>query len=119
MNLRVPLAALGLVLTGISLSTPVYAQQMCMADLDGNGDAADPGETAACTQMEDGGAQCPIGAVACDEPTPGTFSCPLGTQFACQTPFAGGPATCSPNACIDTSANAACPCNARARRGER
>lgn len=84
---------------------PASAQQLCAVDLNANGDAADPGETAICTPMADGGQQCPIQAVACDEPLPGNFSCPLGTQFVCQTPVAGGPATCSPNQCIDTSAN--------------
>ncbi|SNS67956.1 conjugal transfer mating pair stabilization protein TraN [Sphingomonas laterariae] len=79
--------------------SPVYAQQLCVADLNGNGDADDPGETAACEITPLGDYQCPLQKVSCVQEQDGAYSCPLGTQFAC-LPQDGGPA-CSPNQCAD------------------
>lgn len=78
-------------------------QRLCAADLNGNGDAADDGEIAACTAMAAGGWQCPIQRVACVAEPGGGPVCPAGPQFACATPAAGGPPSCSPHACIDTA----------------
>ncbi|PKP92788.1 MAG: conjugal transfer protein TraN [Alphaproteobacteria bacterium HGW-Alphaproteobacteria-16] len=73
---------------------------MCAADLNGNGDASDTGEFAACEVTSTGQYQCPLERVACVE-QPGGYSCPLGPDYAC---FAqdGGPA-CSPHRCADVS----------------
>jgi conjugal transfer mating pair stabilization protein TraN len=84
---------------------PTSANEMCAVDLNGNGDAADEGETASCTATAAGGWQCPIRAVACTVTGPATYACPLGDQFACEVPAGGGAPTCSPDACIDTGAN--------------
>jgi len=83
---------------------PASAGEICAADLNGNGDAADPGETASCSAMAGGGWQCPIEQVACTK-TATAYACPLGPQYACATRGAGGTPTCSPVACIDTAAN--------------
>ena len=83
---------------------PAYAEQVCAADLNGNGDAADPGETASCTETQTGTYQCPLGQVACTVTGPATYACPLGTQYECEVPVSGGTPTCSPNACQDTGA---------------
>lgn len=93
-------------LLSASALTPVaaHADQLCAADLNGNGDAADPGETASCTLMASGAYQCPLQQVACTVTGPGAYACPLGAQFACEAPASGGAPTCSPNACQDTSA---------------
>jgi conjugal transfer mating pair stabilization protein TraN len=99
----VSLAALMIVVTGIS--TSARAEQLCAVDLNDSGDAADPGETASCSLMVDGGWQCPIQAVACTTDALGAYTCPLGGQYACAAPGAGGAPACSPNACIDTSVN--------------
>ncbi|AOH85672.1 conjugal transfer protein TraN [Sphingomonas panacis] len=82
---------------------PASAQQLCAADLNGNGDADDPGETASCNLTADGGWQCPIQAVACTLTAPDTYTCPLGPDHGCAEPASGGAPTCSPNACVDTS----------------
>ncbi|MCP5400527.1 MAG: conjugal transfer protein TraN [Sphingomonas sp.] len=104
LSLRVSLVALmiGIAATG---SVPAHAQQLCAVDLNGNGDAADPGETASCTATASGGWHCPIGEVACMVTAPGIYACPLGAQYACETPAAGGQPSCSPNSCIDAGAN--------------
>ncbi|CCW16557.1 IncF plasmid conjugative transfer protein TraN [Sphingobium indicum BiD32] len=97
--------ALALVLSAASVgAAPAHAEQICAADLNGNGDAADPGETASCTATQGAGWQCPIQAVACTVTAPGTYACPLGPQYACEAPASGGAPTCSPNACQDTGA---------------
>ncbi|MFM5929828.1 MAG: conjugal transfer protein TraN [Novosphingobium sp.] len=92
-------------LLAASALSPVgaQAQEICAADLNGNGDAADLGETASCTQMQGGASQCPLQQVACTETAPGAYACPPGNQFACEVPAAGGTPTCSPNACQDAS----------------
>jgi conjugal transfer mating pair stabilization protein TraN len=100
---------LAILFTGASLAifAPIasaQADQICAVDLDGNGDAADPGETASCTAMTGATWQCPIERVACTK-TATAYSCPLGPQFGCATPATGGAPTCSPVACIDTAAN--------------
>lgn len=87
-----------------TIPAPAFAAQMCAADLNGNGDASDPGETATCLPMQNGGVQCPLQAVACTVTAPGIYACPLGTQYACAAPASGGAPTCSPNACQDTAA---------------
>ena len=84
---------------------PARADQLCVVDLNGNGDAADPGETAACVATVPGGWQCPIQQTACTPTPDDNYVCPVGTQFACEAAMAGGVPTCSPNACIDTVAN--------------
>lgn len=101
---RAPLLAASLVWTGL-LGAPAQAQQLCAVDLNGNSDAADEGETASCLGTASGGWQCPIQQVACTVTGPGAYACPLGDQYACEAPASGGAPTCSPNACIDSSAN--------------
>jgi len=86
-------------------TTPAHAEQICAADLGGNGDAADPGETASCTETQSGTWQCPLQQVACTVTGPGAYACPLGTQYPCEAPASGGAPTCSPNACQDTNVN--------------
>jgi conjugal transfer mating pair stabilization protein TraN len=96
--------ALALSLFSVAAAVPALADQVCAADLNGNGDAADAGETASCNAAENGGWQCPIQAAACTVTGPGTYACPLGIQYACEAPASGGAPTCSPNACQDTGA---------------
>lgn len=81
------------------------ADHLCAVDLNGNGDAADPGETANCVATATGSWQCPIQAAACTVTSPGAYACPLGSQYACAAPATGGTPTCSPNSCIGTAAN--------------
>ena len=52
-----PLLALSLT------AAPAQADPLCAADLNGNGDAADPGETSACTATSGANWQCPLQAV--------------------------------------------------------
>jgi conjugal transfer mating pair stabilization protein TraN len=82
-------------------AAPALAQatQICAADLNGNGEADDPGETASCEITSVGQYQCPLQKVSCVQRQDGAYSCPLGDQFAC-LPQDGGPA-CSPNQCAD------------------
>ncbi|WP_443193018.1 conjugal transfer protein TraN [Novosphingobium sp. KACC 22771] len=87
------------------LPATAKAQQLCAADLNGNGDAADEGETASCQLTTAGGWMCPIGETPCVADASGVEQCPLGSQYACVTPAAGGKVSCSPNPCIDTGAN--------------
>lgn len=84
---------------------PTPGQQLCAADLNGNGDAADQGEVASCVKMAGGAWQCPIRSIACTPQATGQYACPLGPQFACPAPLADGTPTCSPDACTDTSAH--------------
>ncbi|MBN8818671.1 MAG: conjugal transfer protein TraN [Sphingomonas sp.] len=93
------LASLVLALTAV----PAGAQQMCAADLNGNGDAADAGEFATCTPLPGGQFQCPLQEIACDLEPSGEYSCPLGASHACL--LNGGGATCSLNLCQDISSN--------------
>lgn len=95
------IAGLFAALSMAMLTTPALAQamQMCAADLNGNGDADDPGETAACEITSLGQYQCPLQKVSCVQEQDGAYSCPLGEQFAC-LPQDGGPA-CSPNQCVN------------------
>jgi conjugal transfer mating pair stabilization protein TraN len=81
------------------------ANRLCAADLNGNGDAADPGETAACMATSADTAQCPIQQAACSLDSAGAYACPYGLGHPCEAPAAGGVPACSPHACIDTSAN--------------
>lgn len=98
-------SAIALLLAASALSpVSAQAQQICAADLNGNGDAADPGETASCTAMASGAWQCPLQQVACTETSPGAYACPLGNQYACEAPATGGTPTCSPNMCQDAGA---------------
>lgn len=85
--------------------SPAPGQQLCAADLNGNGDAADEGEVVTCVKMASGAYQCPIQSVACTPQGAGQYACPLGPQFACLAPLGSGTPTCSPNACVDTSAH--------------
>ena len=97
-----------LLFVGASLSlwpATGLAQQLCAVDLNGNGDAADDGETASCHLTGSGGWVCPIGETRCEADLAGAMHCPLGDQFACAVPASGGAPTCSANACIDTSVN--------------
>lgn len=106
MGRRLSLALAALLCSGAAgMPGVASAQQMCAADLNGNGDAADEGETASCKLTATGGWMCPIGETPCVTDALGAQQCPLGSQYACVTPAAGGPASCTPNACIDTSAN--------------
>jgi conjugal transfer mating pair stabilization protein TraN len=88
----------------LTLLTPAHADQLCAADLNGNGDAADPGEIASCQRAMNGSWQCPLQQVACTPDASGEPVCPLGPQYACET-IGAAPPSCSPNACQDTSAN--------------
>lgn len=101
---RTLLLAVALLVLSVA-AAPLSAQQLCTVDLNGNGGAADPGETAACVGTASGGWQCPIQQTACIATIPGIYACPLGLQHACETPTTGGTPTCSPNACIDTDTN--------------
>jgi conjugal transfer mating pair stabilization protein TraN len=95
--------AIGVLLAlSFAAATPVEAQQICAADLNGNGDAADPGETASCLPTQNGSFQCPLQQIACTVTAPGSYACPLGSQYPCEAPASGGAPTCSPNACQDT-----------------
>jgi conjugal transfer mating pair stabilization protein TraN len=89
----------GLFLLLASVTAPASAQQMCAADLNANGDAADAGETAMCAQMQGGTYLCPIQQVDCTDDGNGNFSCPLGGSYRCETPVGGGTPACSPNMC--------------------
>ncbi|MBA2934603.1 conjugal transfer protein TraN [Sphingomonas sp. CGMCC 1.13654] len=100
---HLPLALLLAATTLITL--PAQAEEICAVDLNGNGDAADPGETASCTAMAGGNWQCPIQQVSCTIGTAGQYACPLGPQYGCVAAALGGVPTCSPNACIDTGQN--------------
>ena len=104
MKWRLPLVGLLLALSSVA-APPAYAEQLCAVDLNGHGDAADPGETASCTPMQGGEWQCPIQQVACTVGPSHQYSCPLGAQYGCAVPVAGGTPTCSPNSCIDTGQN--------------
>lgn len=100
------LATTALLAAGLALApAPAAAQQICAVDLNGNGDAADQGETANCHLTAVGGWMCPIGETACTPDATGAMQCPLGAQYACAVPAAGGAPTCSANSCIDTNAN--------------
>lgn len=86
-------------------SPPSSSLQLCIADLNGSGDAADPGEMAYCAPTVTGLQLCPIEEVACVADAVGQYSCPAGPQFACVTKLAGGPPACSPNPCADIATN--------------
>jgi conjugal transfer mating pair stabilization protein TraN len=95
------LAAALLAGSALSLPVPALAQQICAADLNGNGDADDPGETASCTLAADASWQCPLQQVACTGDAVAGYACPLGDAYACKTSASGGTPTCSPNICVD------------------
>jgi conjugal transfer mating pair stabilization protein TraN len=75
--------------------------QICASDLNGNGDAADPGEIAACVATTAAGWQCPLQQVTCVPDAQGQFSCPLGPQHGCAIVAGGSVPSCSPNQCAD------------------
>jgi len=89
----------------LAAAAPAHAQRICAVDLNGNGDAADPGEQASCSATSDGEGLCPIHEVACERDAAGTYSCPAGPRFACHEKAPGAAPACSPNACIDLAAN--------------
>ena len=78
-----------------ALASPTHAAQLCAADLNGNGDAADAGEMAQCLTTADGSPLCPIGKVDCVADSSGAYGCPLGAAYACLTP-AGGAVPAAP-----------------------
>ena len=86
-----------------ALASPTHAAQLCAADLNGNGDAADAGEMAQCLTTADGSPLCPIGKVDCVADSSGAYGCPLGAAYACLTPAGGAVPACSPHSCINTS----------------
>lgn len=88
----------------LAIGTPAAAATICAADLNGNGDAAEPGETASCIAMAQGTPQCPIEQTACVVGPAGPV-CPLGEGHACLIAADGGVPTCSPHACVDTAVN--------------
>ena len=92
-------------LMAVTIPGPASAAQLCAADLNGNGDAADEGEMASCVTMAGGATQCPIQQIPCVVDAAGAYSCPLGGDHQCLVPAAGGTPTCSPVACIDTALN--------------
>jgi len=79
------------------------ASQICAADLNGNGDAADAGEVASCIATLPSGWQCPLQQTACVTDVQGQYACPLGPQHGCAVPIGGSTPTCSPNQCADPS----------------
>lgn len=74
--------------------------QICAADLNGNGDAADPGEIATCVATA-AGYQCPLQQVACVADAAGQYRCPLGPEHGCALPVGSSTPSCSPNRCAD------------------
>ncbi|HEX7856799.1 MAG TPA: conjugal transfer protein TraN [Sphingobium sp.] len=100
----VPPRLVALTLAGLAAfwsAGPAGAQveQLCAVDLNGNGDAADTGETASCTATQEGNWLCPLQATRCTVGETGDYACPLGNQYACQTTVEGEAPLCSPNAC--------------------
>ena len=94
----IALAICGFLLAG--QFAPAHAQQpVCAVDLDGSGDAGDPGEVVSCSAMADDAWLCPIQQTMCVADAQGAYSCPLGSQHQCLTPVGGGTPMCSPNAC--------------------
>lgn len=101
-------AALALVVgLGVALVCPsaANAQQICAADLNNNGDAADEGEQASCLSTTSGAWLCPIQEVDCVADAMGQYSCPVGPQYACLVKSTGGTPSCSPNQCADLATN--------------
>jgi conjugal transfer mating pair stabilization protein TraN len=100
-TVHAPLAIAALMMIGSLFAAPTlaHAQQICAVDLNGNGDAADSGETALCRETAHGAALCPIQQTPCNADAGGSYSCPLGSQYVCLTPVDGGTSTCSPHAC--------------------
>jgi conjugal transfer mating pair stabilization protein TraN len=89
-----------------AFALPAHAQQLCAADLDGNGDAASEGEQASCLVTTGGEYLCPIQQVDCAmDPASGQYSCPIGPQFACLTRSEGEAPACSPHQCADLASN--------------
>jgi conjugal transfer mating pair stabilization protein TraN len=80
---------------------PGNGSQVCVADLNGNGDAADPGEMAACDSMAGGAFLCPLQKADCTLDPRGQPICPFGPQHACLRSNAGASPQCSPNVCAD------------------
>ncbi|WP_404478384.1 conjugal transfer protein TraN [Novosphingobium sp. BL-52-GroH] len=107
MSRLIAIGGLALVLafgcSGLTLPVPAHAEHLCALDLNGNGDAAEEGETAACETTVSGASQCPIQRAACVMSSTGSYTCPLGAAYACESTAAGGAPACSPVACIDTA----------------
>jgi conjugal transfer mating pair stabilization protein TraN len=82
-------------------TNPGQGQQLCAADLNGNGDASDPGEFANCDPMASGQYLCPLQRTDCIADGAGQYSCPAGPQYACLAAAGGGVPACSPNQCAD------------------
>ena len=99
-----PLLLVLMASASFAFAAPARADALCAADLNGNGDAADPGETASCLATASGNWLCPIEAVQCVSHAAGAYTCPLGDQFACETPAVGGAPACSQHSCLDTGA---------------
>ncbi|MBA4092419.1 MAG: conjugal transfer protein TraN [Sphingobium sp.] len=78
---------------------------LCAVDRNGNGDAADEGEVAACLTVEGGQHACPIDQTACTLGADRRYACPLGGQYACLSADGVSTPSCSPHACIDTGTN--------------
>lgn len=87
----------------LTVASPARADALCAVDLDGNGDAADAGETASCLATVSGTWLCPIEQAQCVVDTAGSYACPLGGQFPCEVPASGGTPACSPHSCLDTA----------------
>ncbi|CAH0355488.1 MAG: conjugal transfer protein TraN [Sphingobium sp.] len=85
--------------------TAATHQWLCAADRNGNGDATDEGEIAACGTVDGGEPLCPIDQVACTKGPDRHYACPFGGQYSCLSPDGIAPPSCSPHACIDTRAH--------------
>lgn len=101
--LKLAWLSLLLMAAGIALSSHANAQQLCAADLNGNGDAEAPGETAQCLEMADGAVSCPIEQIGCIADMSGQYSCPAGSQYVCHMPIGGGAPVCSPHLCTSAT----------------
>src|SRR3546814_16139598 len=75
----IALAICGFLLAG--QFAPAQAQQpICAVDLNGNGDAGDPGEVVSCAAMANDAWLCPIQQTMCVADAQGTYSCPLRSE---------------------------------------
>ncbi|MDE1917884.1 MAG: conjugal transfer protein TraN [Sphingomonadales bacterium] len=84
-------------------SAQAQTSYLCAADLNGDGDAADPGEIATCVTTASGSPLCPLQKVDCTADAQGQYSCPLGSQYQCLKPASGWTPACSPNLCTASS----------------
>ncbi|MBT0667381.1 conjugal transfer protein TraN [Novosphingobium profundi] len=94
--------ALALALAGfLGHPASASAQQLCAADLNANGDAADEGEQASCLSTLSGAWLCPIEEVDCVADARGQYACPAGAPYACLQRTANAVPSCSPHLCAD------------------